>query len=216
MRRLALALMLAGGCGPQALPLPEVLSITPASVLASDSAEVTVKVLAVLPTHADYGEESLEVNTAVTLQVGPVRLGSGRYEKQGALGGVLPSVFEPGAYDVILTLADGRTASLKSGFSVRAGAWPAGYSFDEIPDQRANRPFGVTLRAAGANGSAFHGNVNLQGDRLDVSPALTGAFEAGVRVEMVTLTGGKGGPVTLTASDAEGHSSPSNTFQVKQ
>ena len=73
-------------------------------------------------------------------------------------------------------------------FRITPGDWPVGYTIDMIGDQTSGIPFGVTLRARGAPDGGYGGTVNLSVPGATVSPAISGPFSAGVRVEVITVT----------------------------
>ena len=128
----------------------------------------------------------------------------------------LASVLPQGSYDVTVELGDGRLATATDAFRVTAGDWPVGYSIDTIPDQRSGIPFGVTLRAQGPTAGGFDGTVNLSVPGATVSPAVSGPFTAGVRVEVITVTVDRPGNYHLDVSDLGGRTGRSLDFRVSQ
>ena len=220
MKRWLLGLLLLG-CGSSALPPPTIDSVQPDTTPASASTDITVKVSAVLPFHADYGAPDSGVDATATLAIGDhvivKRDADGGLRSGGIDGGVfsgtLPSILAPGDYDVTLVLGDGRQAVLDGGFHVTAGQWPTSYSIDTIGAQKARVPFQITIHANGTNGPTFHGNVALQALRGSVTPSLSDAFDAGVLVQQISLSQPNQN-VVITVSDSAGNFGISNAFDV--
>jgi hypothetical protein len=184
-------------------------------MLASEGTFVTVTLDAVLPFKVVYGTRSNALDTGLEITFGSLPLGPTQYESEGRLSVPVPSVFAPGAYDVALTLADGRRALAPQGFTVKPGLWPDGYTLDPIPIQQRGQQFTVTIRATGANAASFHGNVGLSVDRGQVNPRTSGNFTAGVRRQQVTVSNlNAGQSVTLTVTDPQGTTGSSNAFTV--
>ena len=202
-------------CGPASLPNPTIVAIEPAEMVASDGAFVTVTVEAVLPFQVAYGTRTGKLDPGLTITFGGLPLGPAQYENEGKLSVPVPTVFNPGTYDVTVRLSDGREATAPQAFTVKPGLWPDGYTIDPIGAQRREQPFAVTIRATGANAAGFHGNVDLSVDLYQVSPRTSGNFAAGVRVQQVTMTQvNKPQAVILTVTDQQGHKGASNPFDV--
>ena len=201
------------GCGGDSLPAVSIASVVPPGMVASDPTAVRVQVEAQLGFQVDFGQGTLSADSLMQVMVGPLALGDGTYPPGGLVEGVLPTVIAPGTYDVTLAMNDGRTAVRHGAFTVDAGVWPASYSVDAIGDQQSGVPFSITLRAEGARAAGFRGNVllGLIGDGT-LTPDVSGAFDAGVCVEMVTVTGT--GEFSLTASDIAGDNGQSAPFTV--
>ncbi len=218
MRRLlhiSIAVALAG-CSGATLPPPTVVSVDPPERPASSSGPVTVTIDAVLPTVVDFGAASATVDDRVTVRVGTWTFATRRWADAGAVGEFVPSVLAEGRYDVMVQLGDGRQTTAMDAFRVTPGDWPVGYTIDTIPTQSAGVPFAVTLHARGAPDGGYGGTVNLSTSKGAVTPAITGAFDAGVRVEVITVTGVQSGDsVQLTAEDLAGHTGTSLSFHIR-
>jgi hypothetical protein len=128
----------------------------------------------------------------------------------------LPSVLSEGSYDVMVELGDGRLAMATDVFRVTAGTWPVGYTIDTIPDQHSGIPFGVTLRAQGGQNGGYIGTVNFSVPGATVSPAVSGPFVGGVRVEVITVTVDRPASYQLEVSDLAGRRGRSLFFYVNQ
>lgn len=208
---------LAFGCGPNTLPDPTLMAISPAQMAASDAVTAQLTVEAVLPFHVSLGKSTATADPSITVQIGAITPQPARLDAHGNADVFIPSVLPPGSYDVTVTLADGRSDTLAGGFTVTAGSWPASYAFDTIDPQTSGQPFTITLRAQGPAASTFHGTVALNAVGGSISPSQSGPFVNGVRVETVTVTASTqntNGDVVLTARDLGGHVGLSNVFKV--
>lgn len=214
MKRLLLASLLALGCGESALPAPEIVSITPASALASEASSVVVQVDGVLPTSLDYDRSSVDLNADVSLLVGTLAVGTGKWQPNGALVGNVPSLLAPGSYDVQVAFSDGRIGTLPDAFTVAPGLWPDRYTVEPIADQRAGVPFQVTIHAEGANGPGFHGNVLLHVLQAPgITPSLSDPFQGGDLTQQVTISQPASG-VVFFVTDLDGNLGASGAFDV--
>ena len=201
-------------CGPAALPPPKVLSISPSEMVACEGSTVSVSVDAVLPTHLDYGQSEASANPELFLRIGPVPVGAGEYSPGGVLTASVPPVLAPGVYDVGLRLSDGRPEGiLRSAFTVRPNPYPDSYSLDFVQDQTRRIPFAITIRSVGPNESAYNCTVSLSSNRGSISPAVSGAFQRGVRTETVTIDMANPS-VIITVRDDLGRSGSTNPFRV--
>ena len=202
-------------CEPPPLPQPRILAVEPTSMLSSDARNVAVTVDAILPFRADYDLGQMTVERSLLLSIGPLLVGDSRYENNGVLVAFVPSRLNPGIYDVTVTLVgDRRVAILEQAFTVNPGPWPEGYSIDPIPSpQRANVPFAITIRATGTNPATFQGTVDLMANRGLMSPARTGPFTAGVRLENVVFSTPAAG-IIITVRDLLGTTASSGPFVV--
>lgn len=210
---LAASLLLLSSCNQQLPPL-SIVSVAPRQMVPSQPTHVGVQVDAELAFQVDYGVETLSADTVMHVKVGPLELGTGTYPPGGLVEGTLPTVIAPGTYDVTVAMGDGREAIKANAFTVLdGGTWPSAYIINPVGDQRSAIPFPVTLRAVGPQATSFEGNVllGIVGDGT-MTPLISGAFEAGVRVETVTVTGT--GEFTLSASDIIGHNGQSAPFTV--
>lgn len=214
-RRCLAAILLASGCTGASLPQPTVVSVSPPERPASSSGLVTVTLDAVLPTVADYGAGITTVDDRLVLKLGPRVFGPPRWTDAGVVTDFLPSVLSQGSYDVTVLLGDGRLAIATNAFRVTTGEWPAGYTLDPIRDQTSGVPFSVTMRVAGAPDGGYGGTVNLSVAGARITPATSGPFVAGVRVEVITVTVDDPRTVQLVVSDLAGHSGTSSSFRVR-
>jgi hypothetical protein len=206
-----LALLVA--CSGGTLPDPSIGSVEPTQRPASGSGPVTVSIDAVLPTVVDYGAQSATVDDRLSLRIGPRAFGPDRWVDGGVVTAFLPSLLPEGTYDVTVQLGDGRTATASNAFTVTPGRWPTGYTVDSIPAENSGVAFGVTLRAVGPNAPSFGGTVNLEVPGATVTPTISGPFEAGVRVETITVTGH--GMHQLLITDLASHTGVSAPFLVR-
>src|SRR5260370_37993955 len=87
-------------CGNGALPRRTIRSIDPAEMVACEGAAVTVGVNAILPTRFDYSQSAASANPDISLRIGAVPVGSGKYVPGGLLTADVPPVLSPGSYDV--------------------------------------------------------------------------------------------------------------------
>lgn len=213
MKRALFAALCLCACGGSTLPDPSIGSISPSTMAGSDSTAISVQVHGVLPTAADYDDSSVQLDPTVSLLVGPLVVGTGKWEADGSLSGTVPSLLPTGTYDVRVSFSDGRSATLKNGFTVTPGRWPSNYSIDTVGNQKAGQPFTITVHANGANGSLFHGNVIVRTNKGTITPALSDAFQDGTLTQTLTIKDANTS-VVLTVTDAQGHAGVSNAFDV--
>ncbi len=201
------------GCGSQTLAPVSIVSVMPGGMVASQPTVVSVQVDAQLAVQVNFGQSTLALDTQMQVLIGPVLLGSDSYPPGGLVEATLPTVLAPGTYDATVEMGDGRTAVSHDAFTVTPGTWPSGYTIDSVGDQRSGVAFPVTLRALGPTAPSFEGNVllSLIGSGT-LSPEVSGAFSAGVRVETVIISGT--GEFTLLASDIAGNTGQSPSFTV--
>jgi hypothetical protein len=203
-------------CNGATLPPPTVASVSPSDRAASSSGPVTVTVDAVLPTVADHGTQTVTVDDRLTMKIGPRPFGPSHWADAGIIADFLPSVLPEGTYDITVELGDGRLATATGAFRVTQGFWPIGYTIDMIGGQTSGVPFGVTMRAQGAPDAGYGGTVFLSVNGATVSPTISGPFNAGVRVEVITVTVSNPGTYRLDVSDLAGRTGHSVSFQVRQ
>jgi hypothetical protein len=218
-RLLPIVLALAGAlvaCNGATLPPPTVVSVSPPDRPASSSGPVTVTVDAVLPTLADHGAQTVTIDDRLTMKIGPRSFGPAHWADAGVISDFLPSVLPEGTYDITVELGDGRLSTATGAFRVTQGFWPIGYTIDMIGGQTSGVPFGVTMRAQGAPDGGYGGTVNLAVAGATVSPTISGPFNAGVRVEVITVTVNNPGQYRLDISDLAGRVGHSVFFQVRQ
>jgi hypothetical protein len=208
----ALSLALAG-CGG-ALPDPTVTSLSPAEMSATVGTEVTIGLEGVMPLFVDHGSGVARVEDEVEVSFGSVPIGLARWTQERVTLTV-PTLLIPGVYDVIVTLADDRRASLPGAFTVTPGEWPTGYTVDSIDDQRTGVPFDIVIRAQGPAAATFGGNVLLSVNKGNFTPDRTGAFIAGVRTETVTFLDAPGSGVVMAVTDLNGTSVNASPFRVE-
>jgi hypothetical protein len=193
-----------------------VVSVSPPDRPASSSGPVTVTVDAVLPTLADHGAQTVTVDDRLTMKIGPRPFGPSHWADAGVIADFLPTVLPEGTYDITVELGDGRLSTAAGAFRVTQGFWPIGYTIDMIGGQTSGVPFGVTMRAQGAPDGGYGGTVNLSVAGAKVSPTISGPFNAGVRVEVITVTVDNPGTYRLDVSDLAGRTGHSVFFQVRQ
>jgi hypothetical protein len=201
------------GCNGGTLPPPGIVSVQPATRAASASGDVTVVLDAVLPTVANYGANAAIIDDTMTLRIGTRPFGPPRWSDGGVISDFLPSVLPEGQYDITLELGDGRTATAQGAFTVTPGDWPNSYGIDPVPSETSGVPFGVTIRANGAVDGGFGGTVFLAVPGATVTPSISGPFQNGVRVEVITVTGP--GMRRLVVTDLVSNSGQSNPFMVQ-
>jgi hypothetical protein len=206
-----LATLLACGCG-QVIPAPELRSLTPAQMVANEGAEVTFEVDAVLPTYVDHATGEARIDREIEVRIGAVVIGRAS-PSNGAVTLRVPTIFIPGTYDAIVTLADGRSDALEGAFTVTPGSWPTGYSIAAVGTQTAGVPFDIEITAQGPAGATFGGNVLLSTNKGAVTPNQSGAFSAGTRTERIVLAGPDSG-VILRVEDVNGGQGQSSPFTV--
>lgn len=216
MRPVALPVLVLSlvGCTGATLPPPTVVSVSPPERPASSAGPVTVTLDAILPTLVDHGAGTAMVDDRLTLKIGPHALGTGHWADAGVVTDFLASILPQGSYDVTVQLGDGREAIAADAFRVTPGDWPVGYTVDTIPNQTSGVPFAVTIRARGAPDGGYGGTVNLSVPGAQVSPGITGAFDGGVRVEVITVSG-DAGDYQLLVQDLVGHLGMSLPFHVR-
>jgi hypothetical protein len=111
--------LLLWACEPASLPDPSIVSVAPERVPAGLPSSLSVRVSAALPIVVDYQDEAVDPS-----QVGmKVRLGGQEVdipfaEPDGTLIVPVPEGLAVGAYDVQVTLADGREALREHAFQV--------------------------------------------------------------------------------------------------
>lgn len=210
----ALALLCAvTGC--REWPDPVIRSITPPRMIASEQTRIEVRADLPLPTTVDYSDGSAEVDVTAELQIGRTGLGEGTYPDDGVFEVDVPTLFEPGTYDVRITLGDGREAVLADGFTVDPGQWPDGYAIDPIGPQRPFVPFTITVRAQGANAATFRGNVRLEVPTgATIGPSVSGRFVDGVLSQQIVLSSVRNQELVIV-SDVAGHRATSNSFPLQ-
>jgi hypothetical protein len=224
--------LLLWGCGPATLPAPSIVSVEPLQVAVGVPSTLSVQVSAVLPLSVDYqGEDVDTAQLAMTVHLAGQQVDIPFAESDGTLIVPVPEGLALGAYDVQVTLADGREALRKGAFFVvpaptLTGAPPrdhppeegrdgiTGFLIDPIGEQTRNTPFKVTLRVLGAEAKRFQEPVSLRVNKGKVTSATLGSFTDGVRVEEIALSH-PGSNLYLLIEDSWGHKGLSNSFQVR-
>jgi len=212
-------------CSGGSLPVPTVVSVDPSTRKASSSGPVTITLDAVLPTSVDYGSGTATVDDRLTLKIGAQTFGPSRWTDAGVVTDFLPSILQPGDYDVTVTLGDGRFATATDAFRVTPGDWPTGYTFDTIPSpQSSGVPFEVTITAQGAPDGGYGGTVYLSAftapgsanqSPAPISPTVSGPFDGGVRTETVTVTVDHADQYQIQVFDLAGHRGTSLPFTIR-
>lgn len=212
-RPLLAACMLA--CGSTSLPEPRILSVQPAQTFVDEEALLVARVDAVAPFEANYAEGTVSTDRGATLRLGATEVGPLEPAPGGLLLSRLPPGLPPGAHDVRITLADGRTALAANALRVAPSRAPVGFSFDPIDEQQQGRTFTITLRALGPEAAQFEGAVLLfEGTERPLTPPATGPFARGVATVEVTVDR-LGVSIVLSARDGEGRVGFSNPFHVR-
>ena len=204
-------------CDGATPPPPRILSVAPAQRPASSAGPVTVTLDAVLPTAVDFGSGTATVDDTLAVQIGPRPFGPGHWADAGVVTDFLASTLPEGTYDVRVQLGDGRQATASGAFKVTAGDFPTGYTLSTIPTQTSGVPFAVTITAQGARDGGYGGTVNLglTTPRGTLAPGISGAFDAGVRTEMVTVTTDREDEYQIRVQDLVGHFGISLPFHVR-
>ncbi|WPB79604.1 hypothetical protein KYC5002_10665 [Archangium violaceum] len=196
-------------------PEPVIHSVSPPEMRASESTELAIDAKLILPAAVDYSKGTLEVDTRVSVRVGPLDVPTLAVSPEGVVSTRVPSVLAPGSYDVKVTLGDGRTAVRPGGLTVVEGEWPEGYSIDPIGPQRRLVPFTLTVRATGAGAAAFRGNVRLEtGVGSTVGPRVSEPFVDGVLTQQVVVDSTQA-DMAIRVTDIAGHVATSNTFLLQ-
>ncbi|MFL5350063.1 MAG: hypothetical protein ACJ8AT_35245 [Hyalangium sp.] len=217
-------------CGPTQLPPPSIVSVMPGQVAAGVPSTLSVRVDAVLPLTVDYqagGVDPAQLSMAMRLAGQEVDVPFA--EPDGTLIVPVPEGLPEGAYDVQLTLADGREAVREQAFSVVPAATLNGpnpnpqdgfvggvrsFLIDPIPEQVRDRPFQITLRADGPEAKLFQAPVSLRASVGTLTLVTPGAFVDGVLVEELSMSH-PGANIYLLVEDTQGHKGLSNSFRVR-
>ena len=183
-------------------------------MVACEGATVTVDAEVVLPTHLDYGHSEASANPDLSLRIGGIAGGSGKYVPGGLFTVEVPSLFAPGSYDVSLRVSDGRPEAVAPGaFTVKPTPFPDRYTIDFVADQWQGQLFPITIRAGGTNASAYNCSVALTTSQGSLSPRRSGPFLRGVRIEWVTIDSARSS-VVIGVRDDNGGFGFSNPFRV--
>ena len=207
------AAVFAVGCG-SALPDPVIRTVNPSQIDQGEAPAVRIEAHAVLPFAADYGGETTSVDQAVQVRIGGLPVAHPSYGAGGVITGFVPFGLLPATHDVSLTLADGRTATLAGGFTVKPGQFPDSFELEPVSDQKRGRPFTITIRAVGGAASTFKGVVELEASKGTITPAISEPFVAGVLNQEVTIEQ-PGMGIVITVRDAAGHTGQSKPFRVQ-
>ncbi|MCY1078163.1 hypothetical protein [Archangium lansingense] len=196
-------------------PEPVIHSVSPSEMRASEATALALDAELILPATVDYNEGTIEVDTQVSVRIGPLDVPTLAVSPEGVISTRVPSMLAPGSYDVKVTLGDGRTAVRTGGLTVVEGEWPESYSIDPIGPQRRLVPFTVTVRATGANAAAFRGNVRLEtGAGSTVGPRVSEPFVDGVLTQQVVVDSVQS-DMAIRVTDIAGHVGTSNTFLLQ-
>jgi hypothetical protein len=207
----AVLLMLASAC--REWPDPEITGVVPPEMTASTTTNVTVQVKATLASTIDYANGEADIDNGAILRIGDRQLGAPTYPASGAFEFTVPTVFQPGTYDVTVTLEDGRVATRSGGFTVLAGTFPSGYTIDPIGPQQRLVPFDVVVRANGD--PTFAGNVRFEVPTgASVGPTISDTFVNGVLTQRLVVDSPRSSEI-LIVTDIAGNRATSNTFDVQ-
>ncbi|HEX8433684.1 hypothetical protein [Archangium sp.] len=206
-------LLLASGC--QDWPDPEIRAVSPSRMLASEYTPIELSADLPLPATVDYEQGTIDVSTAVKVEIGSLELATPTFTRKGVLATQVPTLFVPGSYDVRITLSDGRVATAPSAFTVTDGQWPDTYAIDPIGAQAPFVPFTITVRAQGPNAASFHGNVRFEsGPGVNFGPKVSEPFVNGVLTQRVVFATSASSAV-IVVTDVAGHRVSSNVFQLR-
>ncbi len=206
-------LLLASGC--EDWPDPEIRAVSPSQMLASEYTPIEISADLPLPATVDYEQGTVDVSTAVKVELGSLELATPTFTRKGVLATQVPTLLVPGAYDVRVTLSDGRVATAPSAFTVVDGQWPDTYSIDPIDTQAPFVPFTITVRAQGPNAESFHGNVRFEsGPGVNFGPKVSDPFVNGVLTQQVVFATPASSAV-IVVTDLAGHRVASNVFQLR-
>ncbi len=209
---LALAAAVLSGCAGE-LPPPVLRAITPASFDEGRTPALLVEVEAVLPFRADHDGQQVELDERLRLRIGESEVEAPLAVAPGQWQVVAPFDLRAGVHDAVVTLGDGRSASLAGAVQVREVVLPDGFTIDPIGPQRRGVPFAVTIRATGAAAPAFTGSVRISTNRGTVTPELSDPFVGGVLTQSVTL-GQVGNDNVISIEGPRGLVASSNPFRV--
>ena len=236
----ALLPLLLWACEPAPLPAPSIVSVEPEQIPVGFPSALSVKLSAVLPLAVDYQTQAIDPEQlAMTVELAGKVVDIPFADPDGILVVPVPEGLAPGAYDLRVTLADGRSASRERAFSIVAAPTPtgggdggtqedggiegvlvgsndqlAGFRFTPIEDQVRRVPFQVTLHAFGPASNTFQAPVKLRVSKGTVRTHKSGSFAQGVQVEHISLSH-PSIHIYLLAEDAKGRKALSNSFRVK-
>lgn len=237
--------LLLWGCEPASLPAPTIVSVAPERVPAGLPSSLSVRVSAALPIVVDYQDEGVDpAQLNMKVRLGGQEVDIPFAEPDGTLIVPVPENLSVGAYDIQVTLADGREAQRDHAFQVlpapalnggssggdggtqgdggaentdpfadtRDGIF--GFRIDFIPDQVSERPFELTVRAAGPEAKSYSAPVSVRASRGRVETVTRGGFSHGVSVEKISVN--HAAPVIyLLVEDNRGNRGLSNPFRVQ-
>jgi hypothetical protein len=236
--------LLLWACEPASLPAPSIVSVAPERVPAGQPSSLSVRVNAALPIVVDYQEQGVDpAQLGMKVRLGGQEVDIPFAEPDGTLIVPVPEGLSVGAYDIQVTLADGREALRENAFQVlpapalhggpgggdggtggdggadstdpfeEIGGGIIGFYIDPIRDQVRQRPFEITVRAVGPDAWIYSEPVRVRANRGAVETLSRGAFAKGVRVEKISVNH-VGSVVYLLVEDSRGRKGLSNPFRV--
>lgn len=223
-RRFAAAALVVLACAEPPAPAPSLDSVEPSRGPEGQAVPLVVHGAWLLPAvSTDFrrgAASTLDATMGASL-VGAdgsrVALEQVTFEDTATLTAQVPAGTPRGIYDVEVTDARGRVASLAQAFSVVTPAESvARFAFQGISDQHASVPFPVRLLALDGTGAlveSFDGTVFLSDDSGTVAPSSLGPFVGGQLQALVTV-GAVTPSTALHARDALSHQGDSPAFAV--
>ena len=222
------AAVVLAACSDAPDPLPELHAVTPPQSTADQDVVVEISgahLEARVVTDFDHhGKSALDATFAASLvphggdAAQAIALLDVQLISATSLTARVPAGIPRGEYDLGVLDPSRRTTTLMSAYRVVASAETiAGFRIDPIGSQRARSPFTVSLAAVDQLGrvvDGFSGSATLSDLSGALSPTDTGRFVEGRARVLVTVTTPIASDV-LTVTDALGHASIADTFDVK-
>jgi len=209
-----LALVLCA-CGSSELPLPSIVSVTPASMAANESILLSVELEGAFPFKVDYGADSASLVTSARMKIADQPFEILQTEEKGQrLFAEIPPGLPVGPQELRVEFVDGRQVAFEDGFEVTPPLDITGLTIDPITTQIRLRPFSIRIRVAGPDAELFKGRVKLRSSRGTMTPAVSGPFSNGTCLQEVILDDTGGANLTITAEDYAGHGVTSNDFRL--
>jgi hypothetical protein len=202
-------------CSSSELPLPSIVSVSPASMAANERIQLIIELEGALPLKVDYGEDSVAMSTSAVVTIGEQELQILGTEQGGRrlIAEVAPGL-PLGSQDLRVVLEDGREAVLERGFQVTQPLNITDFSIDPVLTQFRLRPFFINIRVRGPDAELFKGPVKLSTSKGEIIPTRSGAFNAGLCVQEVRIDDTGGANITIFVEDFAGRTGMSNDFRL--
>ncbi len=224
----ALAALAVTGCGDAPAPAPELRGLTPSQATSDDDVSVEISgtgLMAKVVTDFNHATKSaLDVTfvAALTPQDADasqaIALLDVRLTPAATLQATVPAGVPRGTYDLKVIDPEQRSMTLLGAYRVVASAETvAGFRIDAIGPQRAGSSFTVSLAAVDPLGrvvDGFVGSASLSDLSGTLTPTDTGPFVLG-RSRVLVMVSTPLASDTLTVTDALGHASIAEAFEVK-